>query len=471
VLGKDIEADMRTRVLVVCSVLLFVVLASAGGAAYLYARAGRTPGEFIAYAKLRLQGHTALESVATPVLNGLRDWLGEPNESDLRSPFAVPALPTNPATLPSGAAPLATDSANSRVLHVGPRRSVTSIGQAAQLAKDGAVIEIDPGDYFADVAIWDRADITIRGLGNRVRLIAAGAAAEGKAIWIFRRGRARVENIEFIGARVSDRNGAGIRFEGGHLTVSRCVFFNNENGILTGDDAGARLEIENSEFGYNGAGDGYSHNLYVGRIGHLKVTGSYFHHANEGHLLKSRAQVNQIEYNRLTDESGGRASYELEFPNGGRAFVKGNILQQGRQTRNSVMLSFGAEGYTWPDNEIYLSHNTLVNDHPLGATFLRVAAGAKAAVTRNNLFVGVGRVYAVEGNDSAGDSQVDWSYFVQASREDYRLNEKGRTALKAVAVAVGSAELQIQAQYHHPAGWRALSKVPAYPGALQAEGP
>ena len=49
----------------------------------------------------------------------------------------------------------------------------------------------------------------------------------------------------------------------------------------------------------------------------LKVTGSYFHHAKSGHLLKSRAAKNLIFYNRLTDEIGGTASYELEFPNGG----------------------------------------------------------------------------------------------------------------------------------------------------------
>lgn len=83
---------------------------------------------------------------------------------------------------------------------------------------------------------------------------------------------------------------------GGHLVVRNSTFTNNENGILTGSDKESILEIENCEFGNNGFGDGRSHNLYVGAIKRLSVTGSYFHHARVGHLLKSRAAENHIFY-------------------------------------------------------------------------------------------------------------------------------------------------------------------------------
>jgi len=43
-----------------------------------------------------------------------------------------------------------------------------------------------------------------------------------------------VENIEFSGARVPDRNGAGIRPEGRNFTVRNCRFYDCENGILGG---------------------------------------------------------------------------------------------------------------------------------------------------------------------------------------------------------------------------------------------
>ena len=54
------------------------------------------------------------------------------------------------------------------------------------------------------------------------------------AIWVVRRGRVTVENINLIGARVPDRNGAGIRFEGVHLTVRRCLAHKNPDRLRRG---------------------------------------------------------------------------------------------------------------------------------------------------------------------------------------------------------------------------------------------
>ncbi|MDP1606405.1 MAG: hypothetical protein Q8L93_07190 [Rhodocyclaceae bacterium] len=115
--------------------------------------------------------------------------------------------------------------------------------------------------------------------------------------------------IRGVGARVPAGNGAGIRFEQGALKVRNCRFIDNENGILTSNHPAAVLEIENSEFAdIRQGGERWKHNLYVGAIRTLKVSGSYFHRAWIGHLLKSRAAENHILYNRLTDETDGRAS-------------------------------------------------------------------------------------------------------------------------------------------------------------------
>ncbi|WP_214278495.1 hypothetical protein, partial [Escherichia coli] len=86
-------------------------------------------------------------------------------------------------------------------------------------------------------------------------------------------------------------------------------------------------------------------------------TGSYFHHGLLGHLLKSRAALNHILYNRLSDEIGGRASYELELPNGGVAVVMGNLIAQSSTTENPHVISFGAEGASWPQQALYLVNN------------------------------------------------------------------------------------------------------------------
>ncbi len=448
---------------------------AAAGAWVLYDELGRTPGELIRHAERRLIGHPRVQTVALPLLGGLRGWLGEPGYGETPAPFPVPALPPNPTQaiakpLPVLQATVQEKRADNRgrIIRVGAARDVVTIAMAATLAKDGDVIEIDGGDYHADVASWDRAELTLRGVGGRARLIASGAQAEGKAIWVIRRGRVTVENIDFIGARVADRNGAGIRFEQGHLTVRNCLFFDNENGLLaSGGDA--ELEIENSEFAYNGNGGGLTHNLYAGNIKALRVTGSYFHHANGGHLLKSRAAKNDIRYNRLSDESGGRASYELEFPNGGVAHVVGNIIQQTARAGNSTLVSYGAEGYVWPLNALYLAHNTLVNDEPRGGAFLRVMPGAQIITTRNNLLVGKGRFHTPALRDSAGDVRADWRSFAAALRYDYRLNDVGRQ--RAAAVAVPAPELAPRSEYVHPRQRKALTAAPIFPGAVQTPAP
>ncbi len=452
--------------------LAAVLLATAATAAawQVFQQVGRTPGEIIDYSKRRLQGHPTLEAVALPLLDWARRGLGEPEAAERQAlPFAVPPLPPNPARPQTPGA--AAGEADGRIIRVGPQRAITRIGVAARMAVDGSIIEIDPGDYVADVAVWDRAALTIRGTGDRVRLLAAGASAEGKAIWVVRRGRVTIENIDFIGARVADRNGAGIRHEGGDLVVRRSSFIDNENGILTGGQPDSTLVVEHSEFGYNGAGDGKSHGIYVNKIASFRLTGSYFHHGNVGHLVKSRARVNRIEYNRLTDESGGRSSYELEFPNGGVAEVVGNVIQQGMDTRNSIIVSYGVEGYAWPRNELALAHNTIVNDQRAGGSFLRVAPGAGAVTLRNNLYVGPGKVDGSPAALAAGDRRASWEDLVRPSREDYRLNTKSRSALPTEPPATLPAALRPTHEHVHPRALRPLDDAPRWPGALQAAAP
>jgi hypothetical protein len=258
------------------------------------------------------------------------------------------------------------------------------------IARAGTTIYVHSGDYKADVAVWQHDNIALRAVGGRVRLLANGAAAEGKGIWVVRAKGMQVEGFDFEGAAVPDRNGAGIRLESGSLLVKNCRFLHNEMGLLTNNDPATELTVENSEFAYNQRHDGHNHNLYAGQIARLAVTGSYFHHARTGHLLKSRAAVSVIHNNRLIDGDGGTASYELEFPNGGVADVKGNVIAQNTATENNILISFGAEGYKWPRNEINLEGNTLVNPLLFGGTYLRVAPGADAIRAVNNVLVGAG---------------------------------------------------------------------------------
>jgi len=231
--------------------------------------------------------------------------------------------------------------------------------------------------------------MTVRAAGGRVRLLAKGTAAEGKGILVVRARGMRVEGFDFEGVRVPDRNGAGIRLEQGSLIERDCRFLHNEMGLLTNNDPNTILEIENNEFAHNQRPDGHNHNLYVGQIARLSVTGRYFYHAHIGHLIKSRAAVIHIVNNRLIDGTDGTASCELEFLNGEMTYVVGNTIAQSTRTENQHLISFGAEGYTWPRNELYLANNTLVNPL-LHGVYLRVAPWADALHAIDNVLIGHG---------------------------------------------------------------------------------
>jgi len=199
---------------------------------------------------------------------------------------AATAMSLAPASRPAVAADTQEemrDAEQPAVLRVGATRELKRPSAAAQIARDGDTIEIDAGIYDGDAAVWRQHRLTIRGLGGRAHLRANGAHAEGKAIWVIKGNDTTIESVEFSGAKVSDQNGAGIRLEGAGLTVRECYFHNNENGILAGANQASDIVVEHSEFTQNGAGDGYSHNLYVGNVRSFTLRFSYVHHALVGH--------------------------------------------------------------------------------------------------------------------------------------------------------------------------------------------
>lgn len=290
--------------------------------------------------------------------------------------------------------------------------------EAARVARDGDVIEIDAGTYRGDAAVWRQNDLTLRGTGGVARLVADGASAQGKAIWVIKGNNTRVENIEFRGARVPDGNGAGIRQEGAGLTVRNSWFIDNEAGILAGANADSEILIEDSAFIGNGAGDGYTHNIYIGKIKRFTLRGSYSARAYVGHLVKSRAAENHILFNRLMDEADGNASYLIDIPNGGRTFVIGNVIQQGPQAENPVLLAYAAEKADNPLQALTVVNNTFVNDHGFGV-FVMNRSTANVRL-QNNIFAGIGVVLRGPG-ELYNNLATREPGFVDRRHYDYRL--------------------------------------------------
>ena len=277
-----------------------------------------------------------------------------------------------------------------------------TMAEALQRAADGDLIEVQPGTYRGDVAVIGQRRLTIRGVGERPLFVADGRHAEGKAIWVVRNGDITIENIEFRGARVPDLNGAGIRFERGRLRILRCAFFDNEMGLLASNDAQAELHIEDSDFGQAPTHPGDLHHLlYVGRLAQVTITGSRFAQGYVGHLIKSRARRSVITGNTIVDGPDGRASYEIDLPNGGLAHIAGNTIGQSARTENITLVAYGAEGKAWPDSALTVEGNTMVSERPGHAWFVRAWAdrlppGSSIQVRRNRL-IGNGAMSLMPG--------------------------------------------------------------------------
>jgi hypothetical protein len=309
-----------------------------------------------------------------------------------------------------------------RRLHVGAGQEFAGVDAASKVAQDGDIIEIAAGTYRGDVAVLRANDLVVCAAGSGARIDAAGKDAEGKGIWVIKGDRVRVENIEFAGAKVSDNNGAGIRAEGRDLTVRHSRFIRNENGILSGEQPDSTITIENSQFVRNGAGDGYSHNIYIGKAGRLVARFNIFREAEVGHELKTRARESLIEYNFIANGKDGNASMEVDFANGGLGVLLGNVIQQSPQAENSTMVAFGAEGMPYERNALLLVHNTIVNDRSFGV-FAR-APRDKTCVARNNVILG-------RGESQCGDWPKDTNVTLKSEVHDragfnYRL--LGRSA-------------------------------------------
>src|SRR3954466_1123961 len=358
--------------------------------------------------------------------------------------------------------------ARADTLLVGPRHALKTPSAAARVARDGDVVEIEPGLYAGDAAMWTQNGLTLRAIGGRAHLRADGAEVEGKGIWVIKGAGTTVEGIEFSSAKVRDGNGAGIRLEGAGLTVRNSYFHDNENGILTGRHLDSDVVVEYCEFARNGAGDGRSHNLYIGTVRSFTLRYSYSHRAIVGHNVKSRAIKNYILYNRIADEQDGRASYAIDLPDGGLAFVMGNLIQQGPENENRTIVAYGGEGYKNLLNELYFISNTVVNDDPKGGRFVSVQSGADAARVINNLFAGPGELLAGKA-DTRSNLRTGKSDFTDPDKLDYR--PKVRAGGVGKGINAGSAygfPLRPSAEYRHPVGMRPRpDSGPLDIGALQ----
>ncbi len=271
------------------------------------------------------------------------------------------------------------------ILTVGAGQQYARISDAVAASHDGDTLRVQAGTYVNDFATIN-TKITIEGVGGMAHLLAAVAPPDGKAI-LTTNTDVTLDHLEFSGAQVADMNGAGVRYQGGSLTVTNSYFHDNQDGLLGSAVPGGTITIRNSEFAHNGAGDGYSHNIYVGDIASLLIDNSYFHDAVVGHEIKSRAEQTAITNSRIQDGPAGTASYSIDLPNGGAALIQGNVIQQGPASRNPAIIAFGEEGGLHANTALRVTGNTILND--LASPSVSAVwnpANAAASLTGNTVY-------------------------------------------------------------------------------------
>ena len=273
-------------------------------------------------------------------------------------------------------------------LDVGAGAQYSTIASAVAAANNGDTIDVQAGTYTNDFLNIDKS-LTLQAVGGTVSLVATQDPSNGKGI-IDEGGsgvNVTIQGFDISGAQVPDGNGAGVRYEGGTLTLNNDTIHNNQEGLLSTDDPSGSITINNSTLTANGTGTGSTHDVYGGDINSLTVQNSTITDANVGHEIKSRAQNTTITGSTIEDGPSGTSSYEIDLPNGGNATITGNVIEKGSNAQNPHAISYGEEGGVYSSSSLNVSGNTMINNDPeQSSTGVQNDTGVTASVTNNEVY-------------------------------------------------------------------------------------
>jgi len=214
---------------------------------------------------------------------------------------------------------------------------------------------------------------------------------ESKAALVLRGRSARVEGLIFSNYATEDGNGAGIRLEQGHLTVSQSWFRNSEEGILAGNDAKGQIIIDRSTFTHLGRCDrglACAHSIYIGFYDKVTITNSRFEAGNGGHYIKTRSAKVDIRDNVIDDTAGRASNYLIDLPAGATGRISGNWMVQGAHKENgSTIIAVAAESRDHPSDGLVIEGNSLRWAAGAGnnAVFVRDWQGGRLMLGANQL--------------------------------------------------------------------------------------
>jgi hypothetical protein len=258
---------------------------------------------------------------------------------------------------------ISSSGAAARSLEVGPGKPYALPSAAIAAARPGDSVLIAPGNY-TDCAVVTADRLLIAGTGTTSAAEITGKTCEDKGILVVHGNNVTIRNLVLSHARSSENNGAGIRAEGGTLTVEHISFVDDQNGILTAPSPGGVITVRDSLFNHNGTCiSACAHGIYAGAVKLLRVERSLFADTQQGHHIKSRALRTEVLNCAIGDGAAGTASFALDVPNGGAVLVQGTRIEKGPKAENHEgVITIGEEGATNPTPEITVTGNTVHND-------------------------------------------------------------------------------------------------------------
>ena len=201
-----------------------------------------------------------------------------------------------------------------------------------------------------------------------------------------------IERKKWLSKYQDNAAGVFVKF-GMHVTVSECIIQSCGNGILSGywPDVGF-LKIEKCTIYDNGnhknPQSSQEHNLYLGGAKTI-IQFNRLSSPRSGHNLKDRGKDTIIRYNWI---DGGKHRQldlvEYKLYTNANAYVYGNVIIQGKSSRNRNMIHWGGEKGS-RSGALFFINNTVIGQSY--RTYFLVTRFSDCSIyLKNNIFKGQG---------------------------------------------------------------------------------
>lgn len=233
-----------------------------------------------------------------------------------------------------------------------------------------------------------------------------------------------VENLEFQYAinSNSDMNACGVRnANAASVTVRRCKIWNCCMGVMSSEASGLTA-IEDCDIGFNGYGDGHSHNIYcMGQ--RFALHNSRIHDSIVGQNVKTRNRYVVIAYNQIFASRDGEIGIiqagdgtpegaALTSQPGSNALVLDNEIttRTDRSGGNqSAVVVFGKDmGSTGRNGTLYCHGNKIYANNPAN-NHIKLAGGTTKLDARHNKFIGSKNILYEADPALAVAGELNWT--------------------------------------------------------------